>query len=129
RARDGHRPVGPSDKRAAGPGRDQHDGDRLARYVPEGPKSEEHVGAREPTGGGPRLGVRGWFRWGWRQLTSMRVALMLLLLLAVVALPGSFFPQRPQNPAAVAEYLETNPDLGPFLDRIGMFDVYGSPWF
>ena len=101
----------------------------MARYVPEGLKDEatEPAASREPTG--PKLGVIGWLRWGWRQLTSMRVALMLLLLLAVVALPGSFFPQRPQNPAAVAEYLQTNPDLGPFLDSIGMFDVYGSPWF
>ncbi|GAB2614212.1 cytochrome c biogenesis protein ResB [Pseudactinotalea suaedae] len=102
----------------------------MARYVPEGLKQE---GADAPAASegprGPALGVRGWLRWGWRQLTSMRVALMLLLLLAVVALPGSFFPQRPQNPEAVAQYLQTNPDLGPFLDRIGMFDVYGSPWF
>ena len=30
----------------------------------------------------PELGITGWFRWFWRQLTSMRVALILLLLLA-----------------------------------------------
>lgn len=100
----------------------------MARYAPEGLKNDEASEPRQPAAA-PRLGVRGWLRWGWRQLTSMRVALMLLLLLAVVALPGSFFPQRPQNPGAVAEYLEANPDLGPFLDAIGMFDVYGSPWF
>lgn len=100
----------------------------MSRYAPEGLKESEGGAAPAPTAG-PRLGVVGWLRWAWRQLTSMRVALMLLLLLAVVALPGSFFPQRPQTPEAVAEYLETNPELGPFLDAIGMFDVYGSPWF
>jgi cytochrome c biogenesis protein len=101
----------------------------MARYTPEGLKDAEET-ERSPTSpAGPRLGVRGWLRWGWRQLTSMRVALMLLLLLAVVALPGAFFPQRPQNPAAVADYLEANPDIGPVLDRFGFFDVYGSAWF
>nr|NLD40379.1 cytochrome c biogenesis protein ResB [Actinomycetales bacterium] len=70
-----------------------------------------------------------WSRWAWRQLTSMRVALLLLLLLAVVAVPGSFFPQRPQDPVAVAEYIEANPVVGSVLDRLGFFDVFGSAWF
>ena len=34
----------------------------------------------------PRLGVVGYLRWAWRQLTSMRTALFLLLLLAVEVL-------------------------------------------
>ena len=33
-------------------------------------------------------------RWTWRQLTSMRTALVLLLLLALGAIPGSVIPQR-----------------------------------
>ena len=37
----------------------------------------------------PQLGLVGWMRWGWRQLTSMRTALVLLLLLAIAAIPGS----------------------------------------
>lgn len=77
----------------------------------------------------PRLGAVGWARWAWRQLTSMRVALMLLVLLAVVAIPGSVLPQRPQDPSAVARYLEENPDLGAWLDRLGLFDVFASVWF
>ena len=36
----------------------------------------------------PRLGLVGWLRWGWRQLTSMRTALVLLLLLAIAAIPA-----------------------------------------
>lgn len=77
----------------------------------------------------PSIGLVGMLRWTWRQLTSMRVALMLLMLLAIVAVPGSLLPQRPQDPAAVGEYLRENPDLGRWLDRLGMFDVFSSVWF
>lgn len=59
----------------------------------------------------------------------MRTALALLLLLAVAAIPGSIFPQRGVDPSRVRTYLEEHPDAGPWLDRIGMFDVYASPWF
>ena len=92
--------------------------------APRGTAARRGAGAEQPT-----LGVRGWLRWMWRQLTSMRVALMLLLLMAVAALPGSFFPQDPQDPAAVAEYHLEHPALAPWLERLGFFDVYGSPWF
>lgn len=79
--------------------------------------------------GGPRLGPVGWARWAWRQLTSMRTALALLLLLAVAAIPGSIFPQRGVDPVRVRRYFEDDPDLARWLDRLGMFDVYASPWF
>jgi len=59
----------------------------------------------------------------------MRTALMLLLLLAVAAVPGSIWPQRSVDPAQVTTYLQQNPRLGPWLDRLGMFDVFSSPWF
>lgn len=77
----------------------------------------------------PKLGTVGWLRWAWRQLTSMRVALILLLLLALAAVPGTVLPQRPQNPGAVARYLEANPRIGPLLDRLGFFNVFASAWF
>ncbi len=77
----------------------------------------------------PRLGPLGWARWTWRQLTSMRTALMLLLLLAIAAVPGSIWPQRSVDPALVAQYLRNNPGLGRWLDRFQMFDVFSSPWF
>lgn len=77
----------------------------------------------------PALGLQGSLRWVWRQVTSMRVALMLLMLLAVAAVPGSVLPQRPQDPAAVLTYLQDNPGTGEWLDRFGFFDVYASPWF
>lgn len=77
----------------------------------------------------PRLGFLGTLRWAWRQLTSMRTALFLLLLLAVAAVPGSLFPQRPVNPSVVTKYLQDHPDTGPVLDWFRLFDVYSSPWF
>lgn len=81
------------------------------------------------TSSGPRLGARGWIRFVWRQLTSMRTALLLLLLLAVAAIPGSIWPQRSIDQGAVATYLQENPRLGPLLDRLQLFDVYTSVWF
>lgn len=77
----------------------------------------------------PRLGLRGWLRWGWRQVTSMRLALVLLLLLGLAAIPGSLLPQRPQNAAKTQSFLDNNPGIGPWLDRFGLLDVFGSAWF
>lgn len=77
----------------------------------------------------PTLGWRGMGRWAWRQLTSMRTALFLLLLLSIAAVPGSIFPQRNIDAGKVADYLAQNPTTGPWLDRLSFFDVYASPWF
>ncbi|MCX6416616.1 MAG: cytochrome c biogenesis protein ResB [Actinobacteria bacterium] len=68
-------------------------------------------------------------RWLWRQLTSMRIALILLFLLALASIPGSIFPQRGTSPLRVNEFLKDNPTTGPILDRFYMFDVFASPWF
>ena len=62
----------------------------------------------------------------------MRTAVVLLILLAVAAVPGSLLPQRgvASDPAAVALFYRDNPDLAPWLDRLYLFDVYaarGSP--
>lgn len=77
----------------------------------------------------PRLGVRGWLRWIWRQVTSMRVALILLLLLALASIPGSILPQYPQDRAATLAFLEENGWWGRLLDATGFLDVFGSAWF
>jgi cytochrome c biogenesis protein len=77
----------------------------------------------------PRLGPVGWLRWTWRQLTSMRTALFLLLLLAIGAIPGSTFPQRSIDPARTSQWITDHPAAGPVLDRLGFFEVYASPWF
>ena len=68
-------------------------------------------------------------RRGWRRLISMRTALVLLFLLALAAVPGSLLPQRPLNPSKVDAYLAEHGAWGRFLDRLGMFDVFGSAWF
>ncbi|MCW2799856.1 MAG: cytochrome biosis protein, partial [Aeromicrobium sp.] len=77
----------------------------------------------------PALGPREFTRWFWRQLTSMRTALFLLLLLAIAAVPGSMFPQRSVDARAVQTYFIDHPDKARFLDRLGVFSVYTSPWF
>src|SRR5690606_4047159 len=77
----------------------------------------------------PELGWRGYARFFWRQLTSMRTALVLLLLLALAAIPGSLVPQRSSDPNGVVQYFEANPNLAPVLDSFQLFDVYGSVWF
>ena len=45
----------------------------------------------------------------WAQLTSMRTALILLLVLALVAIPGSLLPQRPVAPIRVNDWKTANP--------------------
>jgi cytochrome c biogenesis protein len=65
----------------------------------------------------------------WRQLTSMRTALLLLFLLALAAVPGSLLPQRSVDPTLVTAYIVKHPKLGPFLDRLSGFDVFAAPWF
>ncbi|MEL7584622.1 cytochrome c biogenesis protein ResB [Brevibacterium casei] len=77
----------------------------------------------------PQLGFIGMCRWAWRQLTTMRVALILLLVLALASIPGSLLPQRIQDPGRVNTFLDENGAWGGFLDAIGMFDVYSSIWF
>ncbi|MCD5340833.1 cytochrome c biogenesis protein ResB [Arthrobacter sp. AK04] len=77
----------------------------------------------------PALGPKEMLRWAWTQLTSMRTALFLLLLLAVAAVPGSLFPQRPANPSVVTQYIKDNPDYGKLLDTLQLYDVYSSAWF
>lgn len=77
----------------------------------------------------PALGPAGYLRFFWRQLTSMRTALLLLLLLAVAAVPGSLFPQRSSDPNGVVQYRENDPQLFDVLNTLQLFDVYTSVWF
>lgn len=77
----------------------------------------------------PRLGPIGYARFFWRQLTNMRTALLLLLLLAIAAVPGSLVPQRSSDPNGVVQYFTDNPTLAPILDGLQFFDVYTSVWF
>ncbi len=85
-------------------------------------------GPEEPSGP-PALGLVGWLRWTWRQLTSMKTALVLLFLLALGAVPGSLVPQTAIDPIKVSDFLTAHPKLGPLYDKLGLFDVYKSAWF
>ncbi|GAA1700028.1 cytochrome c biogenesis protein ResB [Microbacterium sediminicola] len=91
-------------------------------------RPSDHADADSPVTS-PKLSALGWLRWGWTQLTSMRTALLLLLLLAIAAIPGSIVPQRSADPNGVTQYFTDNPDLAPILDGMQLFDVYTSAWF
>ncbi|MFE0765693.1 cytochrome c biogenesis protein ResB [Streptomyces smyrnaeus] len=77
----------------------------------------------------PSLGPLGWLRWFWRQLTSMRVALILLFLLSLGAIPGSVIPQTPVDALKVERFREEHTTLAPLYDKLQLFDVYTSVWF
>ncbi|WP_228641333.1 cytochrome c biogenesis protein ResB [Microtetraspora sp. AC03309] len=95
---------------------------------PERPERPELPDQREPARP-VGLGVVGWLRWGWRTLTSMRTALILLFLFALGSVPGSVYPQRSVDPGRVAQYFKNSPTEAEWLDRLWMFDVFTSPWF
>jgi cytochrome c biogenesis protein len=77
----------------------------------------------------PRLGWRGWLRYLWTQLTSMRTALILLFALALAAIPGSLVPQRRISPVRVTDFIDEHPILGPIYEKVGLFELYSTPWF
>ena len=77
----------------------------------------------------PRGSVVAPVRRAWRSLVSMRTALLLLFLLALASVPGSFLPQRNLNPVEVQAWSTDHPTLAPLLDRLSLFDVFASPWF
>ncbi|MFJ9441728.1 cytochrome c biogenesis protein ResB [Kitasatospora sp. NPDC101235] len=78
-----------------------------------------------PTG----IGAFGWARWMWRQLTSMRVALILLFLLSLAAIPGSLIPQNGQNQFKVQAWKAQHTTVAPIYEKLQLFDVYSSVWF
>ncbi|GAA1221162.1 cytochrome c biogenesis protein ResB [Kitasatospora nipponensis] len=75
------------------------------------------------------IGVLGWLRWTWRQLTSMRVALILLFLLSLAAIPGSLIPQNSQNAFKVQTWKNAHRGIAPLYEKLQLFDVYKSVWF
>ena len=77
----------------------------------------------------PRLGTVELLRWMWRQLTSMRIALTLLFLLSVAAIPGSLLPQREIDPSKVLQFYVAHKTWAPILDKLQLFDVFESVWF
>ena len=59
----------------------------------------------------------------------MRTALVLLLLLALAAIPGSVIPQEGVDSLKTSNWQDDHPKLTPVYERLGLFSVYDSPWF
>ncbi|MEU3826059.1 cytochrome c biogenesis protein ResB [Streptomyces sp. SID486] len=108
-------------KTDAGHGRDQDDLRAAGSQLSTAPQEEPATV--------PGLGVIGWARWFWRQLTSMRVALLLLLLLSLGAIPGSLIPQTGADAGKVEDFRAAHRTLAPVYDKLGLFHVYSSVWF
>ncbi|MDQ0795787.1 cytochrome c biogenesis protein ResB [Streptomyces sp. B1I3] len=77
----------------------------------------------------PAMGVIGWARWFWRQLTSMRVALILLFMLSLGAIPGSLIPQNSVDELKVQTFKNAHTTVSPLYEKLQFFDVYSSVWF
>src|SRR3954465_13591894 len=98
-------------------------------------EESEETGAWKPSGDRDhhrRAGeLSAWelLRWAWRQLTSMRTALILLLLLALGAIPGSVIPQSGVDALKTQNWQAAHPHLTPIYDKLGPLNVYHSPWF
>ena len=107
------------------PSRDTASGDAEA---PDSTRPQGHFDAPDPIVQ-PKLDFVGYLRFFWRQLTSMRTALFLLLLLALAAIPGSLVPQVSSDPNGVVQYKANNPTLAPVLESLGVFTTYSSVWF
>jgi cytochrome c biogenesis protein len=91
-------------------------------------RPSDHFDSEEPVAQ-PKLNASGYLRFFWRQLTSMRTALFLLLLLAFAAIPGSIVPQRSADPNGVVQFARDNAQLYPVLDTLQVFNTYTSVWF
>jgi cytochrome c biogenesis protein len=94
-------------------------------------RPDDYIGSEAPPDDvvQPRLGPLGYVRYFWRQLTSMRTALLLLLLLALAAVPGSLVPQTTSDPNGVIQFEQRDPELFRVLDALGLFSTFSTPWF
>ncbi|WP_225100562.1 cytochrome c biogenesis protein ResB [Streptomyces sp. CoH27] len=108
-------------KTATDTGQDQEDLGAAGSQLSTAPQEEISVA--------PGLGIIGWARWFWRQLTSMRVALLLLLMLSLAAIPGSLIPQSGADLNKVDDFRKAHTALAPIYDKLGLFHVYSSVWF
>lgn len=63
----------------------------------------------------------------WRGLGSIRLMIVILSLLAATAIVGTFIIQQPQAQKPLSEIY--NPKTLQWLGRLGLIDLYHSPWF
>ncbi|MEY9849924.1 cytochrome c biogenesis protein ResB [Streptacidiphilus sp. MAP5-3] len=103
--------------------------ERAAERLSSAPVDDSELDAGSGAGGAAGIGFVGWIRWGWRQLTSMRTALILLFLLSLAAVPGSLVPQVSASPTNVAAFVTKHHTLAPIYQKLGLFHVYSSFWF
>ena len=104
----------------------------MASNQPSDPsRPSDHIDSPEPAQRivQPKLDFVGYLRFFWRQLTSMKTALFLLLLLAIAAIPGSLVPQVSSDPNGVIQYKAANPGITPVLEFFQVFTTYSSVWF
>jgi cytochrome c biogenesis protein len=93
--------------------------------------------AGPPVGWSRSLGLVNPLRAAWWLLTSIRFAIVLLALLAVIALVGVVVPQKPLvarlDSVAEADWLAGQEDtFGPLtdpMDALGLFDIFHQDWF
>jgi cytochrome c biogenesis protein len=76
-----------------------------------------------------RPGLGDTLRRAWGEDRSTRNAPVLLVVLAAASILGSLFPQEGVSPQRVDQYFLDHPALAPVLDRLGLFDVFGSAWY
>lgn len=55
------------------------------------------------------LGPRELLRYAWRQLVSMRTAMILMLVLALAAIPGSVIPQSDVDSLETSNWQDAHP--------------------
>ncbi|HEY6931972.1 MAG TPA: cytochrome c biogenesis protein ResB [Marmoricola sp.] len=103
--------------------------DKLDQRAEAEPGAGERHRQDAPATPPPALSPRELGRWAWRQLTSMRIALILLFLLALAAVPGSVVPQESVDPNRASQWQSQHPDLTPIYQKLGLFHVYQSVWF
>ncbi|MBM7441535.1 cytochrome c biogenesis protein ResB [Streptomyces sp. HB132] len=101
---------------------DERDLGRAGEQLSTAPREESAASV-------PSMGVIGWARWFWRQLTSMRVALILLFMLSLGAIPGSLIPQNSVDELKVQTFKEAHTTVTPVYEKLQFFDVYSSVWF
>jgi cytochrome c biogenesis protein len=93
------------------------------------PQVEQRHRQDPPPSTPPALTPRELGRWAWRQLSSMRIALILLFLLALAAVPGSVVPQEGVDPNRTSQWQDQHRQLTPIYEKLGLFHVYQSAWF
>src|SRR6201987_3945822 len=94
-------------------------------FDPAAEREDQPRPGRSSPGGA--AGLADWLKWAWRQLTSMRIALILLFLLALASVPGSMLPQQGTDPAGVQQYVTSHKSLAPLLNHLGLFNVLAAP--